>query len=553
MNLLTVKLLAGARALAARPAWLAGAAVMLTAVCYGGYRLTRHAVEWLYAYPLITTIAPVIVKRSLEGFFLVLMAAALFSVLVASVGTLYGADDLELLLAQPVSGARVFALKVAELFVNAAALPVAFVLPVLAGVGAALGAPPSYYAVAPLAAAALFALPVTLGALLALVLVRFSPPGRVKEIATAASVIVAAAAVAGLRALRPEQLTRVTAADEAAFEAFLQTFARLDLGWMPPAWAANAAWAALDGRPHASLAALLAVAAAGLVTVAALARRAYRRGWVRSLDAAPAPKARPAKPAPAWERALTARLGPLGAAVAKDARVYLRDAQQWSQTLILLALGGAYFLSLASVPVPTREFRDLIGALNVAFVSFLVAGVSLRAAYPLVSLEGKAVWLARVQPLRARDLVVGKFLFALPPTLALAVALGAGAARALEVSSVLAVCAPFAAACSALAMTGLAVGLGAAHPRFDHSHPNELALTPGAVAYMALAVAYSASTAYLLARPALRAVTAAAAPAYWRTVEGAAALGGVAALSAAAAALALAYGVRQLSGREGAW
>ena len=110
-----------------------------------------------------------------------------------------------------------------------------------------------------------------------------------------------------------------------------------------------------------------------------------------------------------------------------------------------------------------------------------------------------------------------------------------------------------AAACSALAMTGLAVGLGAAHPRFDHSHPNELALTPGAVAYMALAVAYSASTAYLLARPALRAVTAAAAPAYWRTVEGAAALGGVAALSAAAAALALAYGVRQLSGREGAW
>src|SRR5690606_15668600 len=99
------------------------------------------------------------------------MAAVLFSVLIASIGTLYGSEDLELLLAQPTSTAAVFGMKVLELFVNTAGLPLIFTLPVLVGVGAALHAPPLYYLVGTLAAAALYAMPVTLGALLALLLV----------------------------------------------------------------------------------------------------------------------------------------------------------------------------------------------------------------------------------------------------------------------------------------------------------------------------------------------------------------------------------------------
>src|SRR5690606_11382818 len=201
VTLVALRARAGARTLAARPLWLAGAMVLLAAISYGGYRLVKYGVEWLYAYPLITTIAPAVTQRSLEGFFLMLMAAVLFSVLIASIGTLYGSDDLELLLAHPTDAARVFGMKVLELFVNAAGLPLLFTLPVLAGVGVALDAHPLYYPVSVLAAAALYALPVTLGALLALVLVRLSPAGRVREVATAVSISAAAAALLGLRAL----------------------------------------------------------------------------------------------------------------------------------------------------------------------------------------------------------------------------------------------------------------------------------------------------------------------------------------------------------------
>jgi len=537
------------RSLAARPVWLAVSLVLLGGVTFAGFRLVRFGVEWLYAYPLIDTIAPAVTQRSLEGLFLMLMAAVLFSVLIASIGTLYGSDDLELLLAQPTATGRIFGMKVVELFVNTAGLPLLFTLPVLAGIGVALGAHPLYYVVGVLAAAALYALPVTVGALLALVLVRLSPAGRVREVATAVSISAAAAALLGLRALRPEQLTQISPQDSAAFDNFLTTFARLDIGWLPPAWATNASWAAIDGRFGVSLFVLLGVGAAGLALTGLLARLAFARGWVRSLDTSPAARTRPARPAPAWERFLTRRLGPVGAILAKDTRVFVRDVHQWSQVIVLVALAGVYFLSLAAIPVPTQQFSDVMGAMNIAFVSFIVAGVGLRMAYPSVSYEAGSYWLVQTQPLRKRDLVLAKFLFALPPMLALGLGLGLTAGRVLDLSPALAFGAPLAAALSACGLTGLAVGMGASQPRFQYTNPNELAMTPGALAYMGVALAYAAFVTLLLARPAWVAIRVKGSG-YWASPEGVVILALLVAVTLLTAVLPLWLGVRSLARGE---
>jgi ABC-2 type transport system permease protein len=90
----------------------------------------------------------------------------------------------------------VFGLKVVETYVSSALVPTVVTLPVLAGLGAARDAPWSYYPTATVAVVlALFALPVAIGALLALVLMRVAPAGRVKEAATALSVVLAAGLV----------------------------------------------------------------------------------------------------------------------------------------------------------------------------------------------------------------------------------------------------------------------------------------------------------------------------------------------------------------------
>ena len=67
---------------------------------------------------------------------------------------------------------------------------------------------------------------------------------------------------------------------------------------------------------------------------------------------------------------------------------------------MLAALAGVYFISTASLSVGLQRFRDVIGAMNVAFLAFLLSGVGVRLAFPLVSLEGEAVWLLRTAPRR---------------------------------------------------------------------------------------------------------------------------------------------------------
>lgn len=520
MTLTGLRLRGALRSLTARPSWLVVALTLITAMMFGTFRLVNAAVNWILDYPLIDTIAPAVIQRSLEGLFLMLMAAVLFSVLIASVGILYGSQDLELLLAQPLSSARIFTLKVGELFVNAAGLPVLFTIPVLAGIGAAMDAPPLYYLVSLTAALALYALPVTAGALLALLLVRFSPAGRVREASTAVSITFAAAAVLALRALRPEQLLNLNPADSEAFEAFLVGFTSLELGWLPPAWASNASWAALTSQLHPGLSALLVIGVLGLLLTGVLARLAYARGWVRSLDTDPAPRFRRSRPQSRLERAFIKRTGTVGAILVKDLRAFFRDVQQWSQLFVLVALAAVYFISLAALPVPTQQFRDVLGALNVAFMAFISAGVGIRIAYPAVSLEGAGYWLLQVQPVRARDVVVAKFLFVLPVMLSLGAALGIAAIRMLVMDPVLATASVVAAIAAAIAMSGLAVGIGAAQPQFRHTNANELAMTPGALTYMAFAVSFAALVTVLLARPAWTVLSRQSAGGYWTSPEG---------------------------------
>lgn len=547
MTLVGLRLRGAIRSLSARPVWLLFSVLLLGALTYWGYRAVNAATQWILNYPLIDTIAPAVIQRSLEGMFLMLMAAVLFSVLIASIGILYGSQDLELLLAQPVSGAGIFALKILELFINAAGLPLLFTLPFIIGVGTALDAQPLYYPVSLLAAAALFAVPVTIGALLALVLVRYSPAGRVREVATALSITFAAVAVLGLRALRPEQLLELDPADAEAFEAFLVGFTRLELGWMPPAWATNASWAALDGQIHASLLALLVLGAAGLVVTGLLARVAYARGWVRSLDSSPIGRVRPGRPESGLERAFVRRTGTIGAILVKDSRSFLRDVQQWSQLIVLAALVIVYFVSLSAIPVPTQQFRDAVGALNVAFMAFISAGVGVRIAYPAISLEGGTFWLMQVQPLRARELVMAKFLFVLPVMLAMGAALGVTATRLLDMNPLLQTSSIVSALAAAVAMSGLAVGIGAAQPQFRHTNPNELAMTPGAITYMAFALLYAAVATVLLAGPAWRVISNQATGGYWTTGEGLLVLGLLALITVAATVVPLVHGTRQLS------
>lgn len=528
-----------------RPGRFVFIGAFLALVYWGVFALTRRGVRFLDTFPEIGTIADAVLQRSLEGLFTVLMLGVAFSVLTTAVTTLFSSEDLPYLLGLPVPATSVFNLKVTETYLTSALLPSLFTVPVLAGLGVERGATLGYYLTSAIAVLALYALPVGLGALLALVLVRVAPAGRVKETATAASVFFAAALIFGLRALRPEQLFALSLPE---FERLLADFSSIDIGWLPPAWASNAVQSSLDGRFPFAAVWLTVVAIALLALVARLAAFAYREGWIRALDTHRLRLDPALRRAAWWERPFTA-LGRPGAVLVKDNRLLMRDPTQWSQLLVLIALAGVYLVSTSSIQVDLQRFRDVLGAINVLFISFLLSGVGIRTAFPIVSLEGEGYWLLRTGPLRSRQIVVAKFLNALPAMLLMGVGLGVAAALLIDVSPTLVIASPLAGLSAAVAITGLGVGLGAAFPRFDSTNPAEVPLSAGGLLYMILAFGFSVAMTLLLALPSWRTLQRPGAP-FWTEPEGLLVLGGLALLTAVATVVPLVFGAHRLNRYE---
>lgn len=480
----------------------------LSLVYWGVFRLTRLGIRFL-TNPLQIgnldidlDIAEAIIQRSLETLFIVLMLGVTFSVLTTAVHTLYSSEDLPFLLSLPIPPTQVFSLKVLETYVSAAMMPALFTVPILAALGIEMSANFAYYPIALAAVLSLYSIPVALGSFLALILMRVSPAGRVKEVATAVSVVIAAAFIFALRVIRPERVADMTLVEMARA---LTRFAKFEISWLPSSWTSQAVWGALEG--HITLGAYFLATFSLLLLwfIAAMAAFAYREGWIRSLETGK-PKLDPRiRPIAIWEKFLY-WFGQAGGIIAKDIRLLLRDPTQWSQLLVLLALAGVYLVSVGSIKleVDIQRFRDVIGVMNIMFMGFLLSGVGIRMAYPIISLEGEGFWILRTGPLTSRAIVMSKFWSTLPIMILLGGGLGLAAAKLIDVSPTLAFASPIAGLSAAIVTTGLGVGLGAAFPRFDATSPSEIPMSAGGLLYMALSLAYAALMTIILAYPAWR-------------------------------------------------
>jgi ABC-2 type transport system permease protein len=190
--------------------------------------------------------------------------------------------------------------------------------------------------------------------------------------------------------------------------------------------------------------------------------------------------------------------------IMKDIRLMLRDATQWSQLLILVALSGVYIVSVnafslnsdmtRNTNISTELFRNALNIMQLLFQGLVLAGVGVRLAFPAVSLEGGGFWLLKTGPVTGAMVVMAKYAGALPVTLIMAVVLGFASAQILGLSPLISLLSVLIAASNATVLTALGVGIGAAIPRFKSDNPAEIAVSVGGFLYMVLSLLYSVVT-----------------------------------------------------------
>ena len=466
------------------------------AILYGAFWITTQLADY-------AEFGDYLLRLGLSWLFLTFLSFLAFSAVVTALSTFFLSEDLRLLLAAPVSARRVFHARFARTVAQSSWMVVVFVVPVLIGIGLGHCAPATYYLAAPLAVLPFVVIPVAVGTAVTLLLVNVFPARRARDILMLMGLLFAGSLVVLLRMIQPEQLLRVESLPDVTD--FFATLQSPVTPLLPSFWAAESVFASLVGHVDwLHLAALWTTALGLTVLVAAANERWHFLGFSKAQEARKTRFTRLE-----LLEAMTMRL-PLSPVsrhlLLKDLKIFLRDVSQWSQLLLLLALVLVYLynfrvLDLERIPYMSGMIKNVYAFVNLAMAGLVMSTVCARFVFPAVSAEGAAFWIIRTAPIPLRAFLWSKFWIGLLPVFLLTEGLTVAANHFLGVDPFLRIVAAVAVLFMALAMVGLATGLGARYPRFNADNPSQVAGSYGGVAFMIVAVLFTIVLIALLGWP----------------------------------------------------
>jgi ABC-2 type transport system permease protein len=444
-----------------------------------------------------------LVTNFLSLVFLVALFVLFFSALTSSIGALFTDFDLEIYHAAPRARTRVALERWTKTLVQSSYVVFAFLVPMFFAFAAQYRLGFSFVALVTMNLLLLLVLPVSLACLVILLLVRYFPVRRVHQIAATLAIMFVTLVVTGIRVARPERLFTEVRTDDVV--AVLQAIELPSADRYPSSWLAQLMAASVEGagilQPQLRLAAVAAISLAAFLLVA---HRLYFRAFVRSRETS-APTVIGSGQLTRLLDRLTRRLDPQVRAVfGKELRLITRDAAQWSQLFMLIALLFIYLYNIQMMPLQGDARAAVLAYLNLGMSGFVIAAICLRFAYPSVSAEGKQFWILQSAPLSYRKLLWMKTVVYLLPLLLVGLLLVALANLILEASPQIWAYTLTGSLLVTATLVSLGVAMGALAPDFKVENPIEVSLSLGGLAYLALSMLYVGMIMFLMARPVQR-------------------------------------------------
>ena len=550
LDLLKPKLVGGRRRAAENPsagktALLIGTALVFWLVLY------RVIVRMLEYFRGTAGIGEVLATKLLGLILLGFLSVLILSNLITALSSFFLSKDIDLLVAAPVDGLKVYGARLLETVVHSSWMVALMMVPVLTAYATVLDGGWGFVAVALVAMTAFFMLPAVIGAAVTLVLVNVFPARRARDLLALIALIGAAALLLLFRLLRPEQLARPE-----GFRNLVDFVAVLDTPsavWLPSDWAAEAMTAMLAGAGEARgdlfpLLLLLSTAAALFVGGSWLHGRYYLEGLSRAQEGG-AVREESRGTRRLAERIVSRAPVQVRTMVSKDVRTFFRDATQWSQLILIGVLLVIYVYNIKVLPLFQGEavgffLVNVISFLNMGLVGFVIAAIAARFVFPAVSLEGRTFWLLKSSPLDLRLLLWTKYWMGAVPLLVVSMLIVIGTNLVLRVEGLMMVLSLLTMALATLAVTALALCFGALFPRFRTENAADIATGFGGLVFMMTSISYLAIVIGMEAWPVYMFLRQRAETGYVEgTVKGALVLGVSAALLLSVLVIAVSLGV----------
>ena len=365
----------------------------------------------------------------LPGLILTAVAAIiLISSFAIALGALFLTSDLETLMTAPVSRRALFTAKILDGLVTYYAITLVAAIPALVTYGLALRYGPLYYVLAIVAILGTPLLPAGVGALLTMLVARFAPARRVREVLGLVGALVGVSfSLIGQTSRLWTQRLFGAGQDPQEILGHLRQLVAIPLPSIVAGRGLAAAGAGHWALAGAELVGFLLLTFGLFAGCVVVADRLYATGWARMQGAGSASRSR------AQTRRDAANAGWLGRAPAwaaialKDWRTIPRDLRNFAQLLTpLVILPIVYFNILGGGRRRTNDLSDTLsglGAGTVDPVGIVVAGGILlatvlifrRIAATAISMEGRAWWMLKIAPISGAELLRGKLAAAVVP------------------------------------------------------------------------------------------------------------------------------------------
>jgi ABC-2 type transport system permease protein len=444
----------------------------------------------------IEGVGDVLALKLLSMVFLVFFSILLFSNIITALTTFFMSRDLELLITIPLLRESLYAGRFVETMVNSSWMVVLFGMPVFLAYGVVFAPPLSYYGIVALVMIPFLVVCAGLASIIVFLLVFAFPARRIKDVVLLLGVFLFIVLYFVFRMIRPEQFV-----DPDKFEIMIDYLAAIrapTFPLLPSQWVTDTVSPFLFGYGKDPLfftvlmfSTALAIVVIGNWTYKAL----YYDAWSKAQEARRV-RLSLAKPVDVLLNALVRPFSlPTREIIKKDIRTFFRDATQWSQLFLLMALIAIYLYNFSILPIdksplPTLFFQNLVSFLNLGLAGFVIAAVAVRFSFPAISLEGESFWIIRSSPVGLKGLLWSKFwisylfLFVLAETLILC------SDYLLRASGFMVILSAVTIALMTLGITSLAVGLGACFPRFRVENVAHIPTGFGGTLFMIVSVIF---------------------------------------------------------------
>ncbi len=451
-------------------------------------------------------------RALIPGKIVELLSYAFFFLLVisntiATIGSIYTADSMNLLLSTPVTRPRLYFAKVLEILLETNFMLFIFVIPTALAYRFSLHVSREFFVLGALLLVPYMLIPVGLGITIGTLFVNvLSHIWKRGAFFLLCLFIVSVWAISRFFYLLGE--IRIQKGGVNAIVQFIGLFDNPNPYWLPSAWIANTLNSRLvsgggDYRTEAVLLIISAIGslALGYIVFDLLLLRARNsvgsHGQIGGKNAA--------SPLRDIFRTLLEKIyfslplkQPTRAMILKDLSSLVRDHAQSLQLLLYLGIASIYVLLLRFLgdalnmsPLILKLWVAFLGGMNVLFAGFVMTAMMTRLVYPSVSLEGRAFWLLQITPIRIEDVIRAKFWCWFPITTFIAVSLLLCGGLAIDLPLPGLLYTALIGLTFSFGTTGLAVGIGALFASFDWESPSQISAGLGTLMLLLLGAALS--------------------------------------------------------------